>query len=224
MTRRPHLIPAALVGLACALPTAWAQGPALSQTEEEQEIIRNLLGDRKTTEVHEIFPELLQRGAIPIPPSEKGDPMVIPFVKDEAVRADLLTRMNEAAEAARNSEALAIARHLVINFPTSPEAEKAQVLIEVLAAGGDTTTTIERPVTDGKQPVLPTFVATNTKMILTSPTGNQVMVGYHILREGDPVPDHPTVVVEEIRATEVVYKVSNEFMSKTFVVSVQGNN
>lgn len=222
MTRRLSLLAA---GLALVAVLAAASAPAQpgAGSSDTDALIQSVFGDPKAkTEVHAIYPELLTRGAIPIPPSEKGDPMVIPFIRDEAVRQDALARMNEAVETGRRSEALALARHLVTVFPTSEEAAKAQVVIETLSSGqGGPTRTEVTAATDTI--TLPTFISTNTKMILTSPTGNQVMVGYNILREGDPVPDHPNVVVEEIRSGEVVYKVSNEFMSKTFVVSVHGN-
>jgi hypothetical protein len=209
-----------LIASAASAPAQGGRGSKLS--EEELQYI-NALSDDTTSAVlvHENFASIMQRSAIPIIPSEKGDPMVIPFIRDEAVREQAVTRMNEAYSQGRREEALALARYLVINFPTSEEAGAAQTLIEVLETGGDTG--IREISNTGQEPPLPSFVSTNTKMILTSSTGNQVMVGYDILREGDSVPQYGNVVVEEIRTNEVVYKVTNEFMSKTYVVSVNAN-
>lgn len=224
MTRRFLLT--LLTGLLlCTAAMAPAQSSRGQQfTAEEMEFI-NALDDDTTQSVlvHENFAEIMHRTAIPIIPSEKGDPMVIPFIRDEAVREQALTRMNEAYSQGRREEAMALARYLVVNFPTSEEAGSAQSLIEVLES---TKTDGPTPPTapSGNDPVLPGFVSTNTKMILTSSTGNQVMVGFDILREGDTVPRYDNVVVEEIRSTEVVYKVTNEFMTKTFVVNVNPGN
>ena len=40
----------------------------------------------------------------------------------------------------------------------------------------------------------------------------------------DPLNEVAKRYVEEIRSTEVVYKVTNEFMTKTFVVNVNPSN
>jgi len=191
----------------------------MEASPEQQAILARLLGEQKTVNIAEIHPEMLQRDAVPVIPSQKGDPMIIPFIKEEYVRKQATERMNAAMEANNHDEARQMAQYLTRTFPGTKEAEAAQTVLTVIGTGNsDTFTPVSTP--QGNEPTLPSWVAQNTKTIFFAESGSSVIVGTQICDEGDQLDEYPNVTVEEIRANEVIFKVSNDFMTKTYSVLV----
>jgi hypothetical protein len=211
-------IRAASIGLVAAAGLLAAPSTVPAQGADESDVALRLLADDKAVDIVTSYPQLLQRSAIPIRPSSKGDPMVIPFIKEEYIRKQALEKMAEAVDKNRQQEALALARYLVRTYPGSPEATQAQNIIEIYE--NNKPSDVIKPDDSLTGPDLPPWVQTNTRSILYDPEDPIVMVGTEYYREGQPLREYPNIVIEKINADDVVYKVTNEFASKLISVSI----
>jgi len=198
--------------------TAPAVDPAtLELSDEEKKIESELITEKKTESVAEKYRELLTRDALPIKPSERGDPMVVPFINDKVVLEQLMKRMEESLAANRNNEAMVFAKNIARQFSGTPEAERALIVVADLSSGTSGSTQVDGV---AQTVELDKWVRSNTRAILFDSEDPLVLVGTETLRVGDSVPGYTNHVVEEIRNDSVVYRVSNEYQTRTFEIVV----
>ncbi len=162
---------------------------------------------------------------------EGTDPMIIPWVREQIVVAELLSDAEEAFKRAKDAnnkttaqeDALPKVARILESYPSAPNATQAKQLkvqIETFI------NTMENPVTDGeKKPTpttfvkLPPWITTNTHGVvldLENPADSVVLVGDYVLRPGESVDRFPTVVVKEVRSQQVVF----EYQDHEFLVIV----
>ena len=190
----------------------------LQLTADEQQIQDEQFTERRTESVAEKYRDLLTRDAVPITPSERGDPMIIPFIYEKVMLEELGKRLEDALLAGNNNLASVVAKNIVRQFPGSPEATRArEVLVNLIdnSSGGDTGPTTNFPV-----PELDAWVRANTRSILYDSRDPRVLIDTHVLGRGATVPGYANHVIEDIRTDAVIYRVSNEYQTRTFEVTV----
>jgi hypothetical protein len=202
-------------------PTRELSEEELELTTEEELLAKELMQENRAVNVAEQYKSLLTRDAVVIRPSERGDPMVVPFIADKVLLEQMLNRMEESYATGDYEKAVVFAKSLIKQFPQTDEAGRAKELLAIVLdsdADGDVPLTA-----DSNVPRLDPWVKANTSSILYDGADSIVMIGFEILRIGDTVPDHPDHVVEEINPNSVIFRVSNEFQTKQIELQVSGN-
>lgn len=153
---------------------------------------------------------------------EGVDPMIIPWIREQIVAAELMEKA-KALEAAKDySQALVIVQEVAEKYPETPEGRNAPTVrsriqgILAAQASGSSQVTIERPPEGDVE--LPTPVRINTNGIIVMGSKPKVLVFDFILGEGDTVPRYTAVRVKKITEGEVTY----EYQGQEFKIQVDG--
>jgi len=215
------LILASLLGIAIAANAHASDPNALDELLNPTPIVAptDLLGTDTVANIAATHPELMQRDAIVIVASDKGDPMAPSFAKDEFMKREAFARMNAAVHQGDHDEARRMAVFLMKAYPDTLESDHSRNF-----TGKNPVIMCPEPpapMSPSNEPYIPRWVSQNTKSILYQQDGNStVLVGTQVCKVGQRLDAYPNVTVEEIRRSEVVFRVQNEHMSKTFVVTV----
>ena len=158
------------------------------------------------------------------------DPMIIPWVRNQIVAAELLDDVREMiARGDLNSlrRAQEITEEIVSRYKDTDQAPQAgrmrtQILTEITrlttkAAGP------ENPDATPTGPAIappPRWIISNTRGVIVDkvhPEDSYVLIGDDILRQGDKVPRFPQVVIQEILPGEVIF----QYQGHDFLVRVK---
>ncbi|MCX7013978.1 MAG: hypothetical protein NTW86_15735 [Candidatus Sumerlaeota bacterium] len=165
----------------------------------------------------------------------RPDPMLIPWVADKIIFMTQDAQARTLEGAGQLAEAREIYQRMANRITEPQYSARIRDRIEELdrkieeqnrsieaakeAAASQAVAEQARP-----EPKLPEFVVNETRGIVYDPAGeSMVMIGGDSLRPGDIVPSFPNVAVQSVGYQSVVFRVSNEYMTKDFEVKVEGN-
>jgi hypothetical protein len=150
-------------------------------------------------------------------PKNLADPMVIPWVRQNIIAAELLADARKLIRQQEYSRAAQVLTLIVNSYAgTSSYKEAVEELADVKEKmyddGGKPPVPIETRV------VMPPWIYDNTKAVIWDPVNPVALVGDATLKAGDAVPRYPDVVVKEIQKSKVVFT----FKDEDFDVTVEG--
>ncbi len=188
---------------------------------DDPESLRNLLGDNP-------------RWVWNIDPTRsRPDPMLIPWVAEKLLYEARDAEAKALEGLGKLDEALKIYNSLLTQvtdpqYRVTLEERVADLTAKIaerdrlMAAQGAPATQPEGPAII--EPELPQYVLTETRGIIYDPAGDSfIAVGDQNLRVGEAVEGFPSVRVKSISYQTAVFSVTNESMTKDFVVKVQGD-
>ncbi len=188
---------------------------------DDPESLRNLLGDNP-------------RWVWNIDPTRsRPDPMLIPWVAEKLLYEARDAEAKALEGLGKLDEALKIYNSLLTQvtdpqYRVTLEERMADLTAKIaerdrlMAAQGVPATQPAGPAVI--EPELPQYVLTETRGIIYDPAGDSfIAVGDQNLRVGEAVEGFPSVRVKSISYQTAVFSVTNESMTKDFVVKVQGD-
>lgn len=189
---------------------------------ESPEVMRTLLGNKPR---YVYFPE-------------GTDPMIIPWVRNQVVAAELLADAMQVFKRAQTDgnvkdaqRAADLFASIIERYKETPQVADAKKYLDEVNVWISVQTMPTPPGGDkGKEPVppggtlitLPPWVQSNTRGIIhdtENPEGSRVLVGNYILKAGDTLERFPAVSIKEIGQAQVVYSYSG----KEFLVAVKSD-
>jgi len=156
---------------------------------------------------------------------EGPDPMIIPWIRQQIVAAELVEKARLLEAAGDVNKAMETYQVVVDNHANTPSIgeariglERARLAILQRDSGNETPTLIENP--KGTQIELPKAVADATSAIYYfGASGSQVIIFDEILSVGDKVPRHSGVVVKDIQPGMVTF----QYQGREFPIQVDGS-
>lgn len=144
-------------------------------------------------------------------PAGKQDPMLVPWVRNAAIYSELSTKAEELISAGDIDGAVAVFNRIVAmgdpRFSAAVQARLAELnaqrqsaAIQLAQAGAAAEAKIE----------LPNWVVENTTGVIVSPGEEMALVGDHMLKVGDALPNYPEVQVAGIQVDKVTYTVQDK--------------
>ncbi len=144
-------------------------------------------------------------------PSDRPDPMLLPWVRNAAIYKELSEEAKLLTENEQFEQAIALYQRIQQLGEPEYIFEANQKLTEIAM--------MQQGLADGAflaaQPEvvnieLPPWVNDNTNGVILSEDYDLCLVGEYVLREGDTLPNHPDVVVAAINDRRVTYQVQHE--------------
>lgn len=151
------------------------------------------------------------------------DPMILPWVRNRVMAAELVQEALELKSSGKYQEALSKVDLVLDRFGDTDSVEKARQLKMQLEAIVHNESGGEGPkVTPGPTPrTLPVWIPENTRGIVFDvhdPKNSSVLIGEYILHAGESIPSYPGIKVVEIQRSMVTLN----YQGEVFQLPVEG--
>lgn len=192
----------------------------LGREVDESDQPFTLFGDRKRIE------ELLGDNPRYVYVPSGTDPMIVPWVRNRVMAAELLSEAREFFMAGRLQDALDKLNMILERFGDSDSVEKTRELkmtIEKRIAEGNATKPDPNLIPPGPTPRdLPVWISENTRGIVfdvDDAKKSSVLIGEYILHPGESIPSYPGIKVVAIDRSRVTL----DYQGQVFQLQVEGN-